>query len=121
MKKFSILSILLLTLFAVGCITEKNNPINPDTNKITLPPDYNQTIIITDSKGKVYDTGIIDRVLPDGSKISDKIQECIQNARNHGDFVSCMAHLTNYLRKNGFITEKEKGILMNIAARADIP
>lgn len=119
MKKFLII-VSILTAFAfTACQKSDSNPVSQfDNNKIVIAPSY---VTIVDKSGVVYATQIEDKYIENGKRISDLIYECIQNSRNHGDFVSCMAHLTNRLKKLGLITEKEKGILMNIAARADIP
>ncbi len=66
------------------------------------------------------DTGVADQLL-DGTTISENIAECAVNARNHGEFVSCVAHLTNKLVRDGYITGKEKGKIQRCAAQADIP
>ncbi|MGB9851444.1 MAG: hypothetical protein ACPLPX_01110 [Candidatus Kapaibacteriota bacterium] len=123
-KDFFISAFFALALVLYNCNTSpSSNDVNsPNVSSIVLPPGFEPTtIVIVDKNGTVYDSGIKNKSLPDGSTINQKIQECIRNSRNHGDFVSCMAHLTNWLMKNGYITNKEKGILMNIAARADIP
>jgi hypothetical protein len=65
------------------------------------------------------DTGVTDQVV-DGSTISEKIAECAVDARNHGEFVRCVAHLTNDLVP-GYITGREKGAIQSCAAQADIP
>jgi len=113
---------LFFALFFVSCTKEPGSFVtnSPSENALALPPSLS-TIVIIDKNGSVFETSIQDKVLSDGKTISQKIQECINNSRNHGDFVSCMAHLTNWLMKNGYITNKEKGILMNIAARANLP
>jgi len=66
------------------------------------------------------DTGVEDQVL-NGLSISEKIVRCGEGARNHGKFVSCVAHLTNDLKKAGIINGKEKGAIQSCAAQADIP
>lgn len=66
-------------------------------------------------------TGVGNRVLDDGSTISDRIAECGAGAHNHGEFVSCVAHLTNDLKHAGIITDREKGAIQSCAAKADIP
>jgi len=43
------------------------------------------------------------------------------NARNHGQFVSCVSHLTNDLKNDGMISGREKGAIQNCAAEADLP
>ncbi|MEJ5285753.1 MAG: hypothetical protein CH6_3145 [Candidatus Kapaibacterium sp.] len=125
MKNFFLVLVSIVFIGVIFSCTTDNAPesVNsPSISKIALPPSTQPTtVVIVDKNGTVYDTGIQDKMLEDGSTINQKIQDCINNSRNHGDFVSCMAHLTNWLLKNGYITNKEKGIIMNIAARADIP
>lgn len=41
--------------------------------------------------------------------------------KNHGQFVSCVAHETNTLKKAKIITGQQKGEIMSAAAQADIP
>ena len=67
------------------------------------------------------DTHVTDQVLEDGSTISGRIAECATNAENHGQFLLCVASLTNELQKAGVITGKEKGAIQSCAARANIP
>lgn len=67
------------------------------------------------------DSGITDVVLPGGSTISGLVAECGEGATNHGEFVSCIAHLANDLNKNGNITTQQKSALRRCAAQADIP
>jgi len=66
------------------------------------------------------DTGVTDQEF-DGTTISGEIAECAASAGNHGEFVSCVAKLTNDLKKDGVITGKEKGAIQSCAAQADIP
>ena len=77
-----------------------------------VPP---STIVIGD-----FDTGIIDRECDEGL-ISERINKCGNDAKNHGKFVSCVARLTNELKRNGIITEEEKDIIQGCAAEAKIP
>lgn len=67
------------------------------------------------------DSGITDVVLPGGSTISGLVAECAEGTTNHGQFVSCIAHLANDLKKNGSITAQQKSALQRCAAQADIP
>lgn len=66
-------------------------------------------------------SGVEDVVLPDGSTISEGVAECADGATNHGQFVSCIARLTNTLKKNGTITGQQKNALQSCAAQAEIP
>lgn len=81
----------------------------PDSN-----PD--KTVIIDEC-----DTGVANDMVDDGCNISDGIAECAERAKNHGAFVSCVAKLSNKLKKNGIITGKEAGAIQKCAAQADIP
>ena len=67
------------------------------------------------------DSGVANTLLPGGCTIADQIADCAQGAANHGAFVSCVAHLTNQLKAQGIITEKQKGKIQSCAAKASIP
>jgi hypothetical protein len=57
-------------------------------------------------------------VLPNGCSWD---QECVCEAqwKNHGAYVSCVAHATNDLRDAGMITEQEKGEIQSEAGQSD--
>ncbi len=57
----------------------------------------------------------------DGCTMADLIAECAEGAANHGDFVSCVAHLTNEWKRAGLITPQEKGAIQSCAAQSTIP
>jgi PA domain len=59
-------------------------------------------------------------VFSDGCRISDQVADCAVGARNHGAFVSCVAHLGNDLKKAGIITGDQKGSLQSCAASSSI-
>ena len=67
------------------------------------------------------DSGVPNTVFDDGCSISDQVAECAEGAKNHGKFVSCVAKLTNNLKKAGIITGAQKGAIQSCAAQADIP
>jgi hypothetical protein len=60
-------------------------------------------------------------VFSNGCTISDRVAACAKNAKNHGQFVSCVALLTNDLNKAGTITGQQKGAIQSCAAQANIP
>jgi hypothetical protein len=66
------------------------------------------------------DTGVPDQSYKE-KPISEWIEECAESARNHGTFVSCVAKLTNNLKKAGLITGSEKGAIQSCAGQANIP
>jgi hypothetical protein len=67
------------------------------------------------------DSGVSNTVSPSGCTISDLATECTVDAANHGEFVSCVAHLTDDLRNAGIITGRQKGAIQSCAGQADIP
>jgi hypothetical protein len=67
------------------------------------------------------DSGVPNPLFPTGCTISDLIAACSEGASNHGQFVSCVSHMTNDLKKAGTITGQQKGAIQSCAAQADIP
>jgi hypothetical protein len=67
------------------------------------------------------DTGVDNDTLPDGTTMQDPIYACADGARNHGAFVSCVAHTTNAWKWQGLITGTEKGRIQSCAAKAKLP
>ena len=63
-------------------------------------------------------SGAPNTTFPTGCRISDQINDCAVGAGNHGEFVSCVAHLTDSLKANGTITTQQKGAIQSCAARA---
>ncbi len=66
------------------------------------------------------DTGVEDRQY-NGSPISALIEGCASGAANHGAYVSCVAELTNQLKKAGTISGQEKGAIQSCAGQANLP
>lgn len=52
-----------------------------------------------------------------GADETDPYDECAEQARNHGQYVSCVAHINNLLRRDGEISGREKGQRQWQAAR----
>ena len=64
------------------------------------------------------DTKIIDWVIDGGTRISDIVEECNENA-NHSEFVSCIAQSANQLIQDGYINAKQLAAIVTCAAQAD--
>lgn len=60
-----------------------------------------------------------------GCTLADLIDEiidmCVADARNHGEFVSCVSHETNILKRARTISGKQKGKIQSIVARLHLP
>jgi glucose/arabinose dehydrogenase len=67
------------------------------------------------------DSGVANVVLDDERTVADGIDACAAGARNHGKFVSCVAHFTRALRRAGILSGSEKGAIQSCAGRAAIP
>ena len=63
-------------------------------------------------------SGVPNTTFPTGCRISDQINDCAVGAKNHGAFVSCVAHLTDTLKANGTISSSQKGAIQSCAAHA---
>ena len=67
------------------------------------------------------DSGVTNAFLADHTTISENIGDCAATAGNHGQFVSCVSHLLNGLKKDGVISGSDKGAIQSCAAQASIP
>lgn len=67
------------------------------------------------------DTGIIDWPLPDGSTISELIENCAETTDDHKQFVDCVARDTSHLVKNGILGIREMISILFCSVKADIP
>lgn len=65
------------------------------------------------------DTGVKNEVYK-GKTISDWIAYYADAAKNHGQFVNYIAHLTNELKAAGLISDKEKGAIQSCAVKAKL-
>lgn len=77
--------------------------------------DLRATVVIDDCN-----SGVPNALFPSGCTISDLMTECAEGASNHSQFVSCVSHLTNDLKKAGTITGQQKGAIQSCAAQSDI-
>ncbi|MGH8502164.1 MAG: thrombospondin type 3 repeat-containing protein [Gammaproteobacteria bacterium] len=78
--------------------------------------DLSTTVVVGDCE-----SGVTNVSAGSGCTISDLNADCAENASNHGDFVSCVAHQLNDLKTRGVISGQQKGAIQNCAAQTDIP
>lgn len=67
------------------------------------------------------DTGVPNYDITCGNSMQELILACAVSAQNHGDFVSCVAHLTNAWKKAHLITGAQKDAIMQCAAESNLP
>ena len=65
-------------------------------------------------------TTIVNSVDTSGCTIQDAVNACAASARNHGQYVSCIAHLANSLRKNNVITNAQSKEMKTGAAKSKV-
>jgi hypothetical protein len=60
------------------------------------------------------DSGVTNHVFSDGSSFNSLIAQCAaDNPTNHGQFASCVSHLTNAWKKDTLITGDQKGAIQS--------
>jgi hypothetical protein len=67
------------------------------------------------------DTGVANVFVGPGCTIGDRIAECLASAANHDEFVAATARLTNDLRKQGQLTDRQKGRIQSCVAKSNRP
>ncbi len=67
------------------------------------------------------DSGVPNTMVPPGGgcMLQDLVNNCGVGARNHGEFVSCVSHLTNDLKEQGLLTGRQKGRIQRCAAKSN--
>lgn len=88
----------------------------PDGVDSCIGSSQSETVVIDSCDSEVANT-----VFKNGCRISDQINDCTVGAANHGAFVSCVAHLTNGLKKAGVITGVQKDAIQGCAGSASLP
>jgi hypothetical protein len=66
------------------------------------------------------DTGIDNLMFTTGCTMNDYLAAAADDAKNHGQFVSAVAHLGNSWRNAGLITTEERKTLLNLAAPSSV-
>jgi hypothetical protein len=75
--------------------------------------DLNPTVVF-----ESCDSGVANTLYPDGCTLSDYLHACANQADNHGAFSSCVAALTNELKKSGEITDTGNVMIQSCAAQS---
>ncbi len=89
-----------------------------------FPDDGDSCVASSTSATVVIDgcnSGAANDLFSSGCKISDHVDACAAAAVTHEDFTGCVTRLTNQLKKDGFINNKEKSAIQQCAGRARIP
>jgi hypothetical protein len=66
-------------------------------------------------------TMVPNHLFANGCTMADRIADVAAQARNHGAFVSGVAHLTNGWKRQRIITGAQKGAIQSCAGKAKLP
>jgi hypothetical protein len=99
-----------------ACDDDDDNDGIPDVDDAFPMSNMDDTVVIDGC-----DSLVPNQVLDDGSAFNDLIGVCADDATNHGEFVSCVSHLTNEWKKDGLITGKQKGEIQGCAGGSSLP
>lgn len=77
--------------------------------------DFSPTIVI-----EGCDSGVPNPFSTDGCTLADQLAHIAASARNHGAFVSGVAHYTNNLRRMGSMTDEQRNAIIECAAHSGV-
>jgi hypothetical protein len=75
------------------------------------------TIVINGVNTGIQNTGANPAGCTFADLVVEMIETCLDDAKNHGQFVSCVSHETNILKRAKTITGKQKGKIQSIVAK----
>jgi hypothetical protein len=84
----------------------------PDTEDACPMSDRRPGVII-----HACDSRVVNTLFSDGCTIADLITTCADMAKNHGQFVRCVAKVTTQLRDSGAISPQQRQGLRRCAAK----
>lgn len=97
----------------------------PDADLDMVPDDGADQCLGSDLRPTVNiascNSGVPNTFFTNGCTISDLIGKIAAQSKNHGEFVSGVAHLTDSLKSAGIIKGSQKGTIQSCAAGAAIP
>jgi len=104
---------------AAGCV---NRLIDHDGDGVCDATDQCPATLLTPTVViDTCDSGVGNHLFPGGCNFGDQIAACGAGAKNHGQFVSCVAHLVDAWKKAGLITGQQGSRIVRCAAAAGAP
>jgi hypothetical protein len=88
----------------------------PDDTDVCPASDLTATVVIDGC-----DSGAGNDLLSDGCTTTDRIAACAASSLTHDDFTECVTLLTNQLKRDGLIANKDKADIQKCAGKAGIP
>ncbi len=99
-----------------SCPLDSDDDGVPDSEDECDDSDLGSTIVVDGC-----DSGVANHLFHDGCTMTDRIAACAEDARNHGAFVRCVAHLDTEWLRDKFITSRDHGPIQRCAAHASLP
>lgn len=110
----SALPVLALGAYTFTLEVSDGQETSADDMVLEILEDQPATIVIFGCDTEVQDFQY------NGEWVSQLIADCALGAKNHGQFVSAVAHLLNELKKEGLISGRDKGSIQSCASQAEI-
>lgn len=79
--------------------------------------DLSATVLINGVNTGIANTGANPAGCTFADLVEEMIETCLDDAKNHGQFVRCVSHETNILKRAKTITGKQKGKIQSIVAK----
>jgi hypothetical protein len=89
----------------------------PDDDDQCPASDLSSTIVINGIDTGIQSTGVNPAGCSFADLVTEMIETCLADAKNHGRFVRCVSHETNLLKRAKTITGKQKGKIQSIVAK----
>ena len=93
----------------------------PDALDECPTSDFSPTVVIRGVDTGIPNTGINAVGCTLADLIDEIIDMCVASAKNHGQFVSCVSHETNILKRARTISGQQKGKIQSVVARLHLP
>jgi hypothetical protein len=89
----------------------------PDETDACPESDFSPTVLINGVDMGLANTDVNPAGCTFADLLNDMIALCFEDAKNHGQFVRCVSHETNYLKRAKTITGKQKGKIQSIVTK----
>jgi len=88
-----------------------------DTEDACPQSDFGATVLINGVNTGIANTEVNAAGCTFADVINEMVDLCMDDASNHGQFVRCISHETNILKRAKTITGKQKGKIQSIVAK----
>jgi len=122
-KRFLAVSTMAVFLGGSSAIQAQVLPVDTDgdgvedINDQCPTSDLSATVLINGVNTGIANTGANPAGCTFADLVEEMIETCLDDAKNHGQFVSCVSHETNILKRAKTITGKQKGKIQSIVAK----